>query len=464
MTRSGGMFLGGAKSRLLPASVPFRYFGSAVVFHLLAWLALLAGADSLPRFRGGLGWPLAALHLTTLGVLVMSAIGASLQLLPVASRQPVRSTRLAVAIWWLFTPGVALLASGMAWVLPFALATGAALVVLALLGYAALLATNLRGARGMPGVIAYGWSALGCLALVLLTALSLAFTYVGVPLIDRHTALVLHLAFAAYGFMGLLAFGMSCILVPMFALSPLPAERSMLTSCALAVAALLLAGLAAIQAAPSGTLVATTTSLLVGAIGLGLAGTGLHLHAMRQALRVGMRRELGQSFTLVRIGWSMLLASLVLALLMVLAAPVRGMVGGLISGLIDASATVSSANASASSASLDALLERLPALFALVLIGGWLLTFLLGILRRILPFLGSMHVPARGRRAPTPSSLSAERPLVIHYRCHLGALAALAVAILTDNGSIATIGAVIGSIGAIAFAVFFAILLQRMRR
>src|SRR5690606_28326842 len=38
-------FLGGAKSRLLPASIPFRFFGAAAIFHVLTWLALLAGSD-----------------------------------------------------------------------------------------------------------------------------------------------------------------------------------------------------------------------------------------------------------------------------------------------------------------------------------------------------------------------------------------------------------------------------------
>ena len=95
-----GAFLGGAKSRLLPPSIPFRFFGAAVAFHLLAWLALLAGAARLPAFAGGPGPVLAALHLVTLGVLVMSAISASLQLLPVATRQPVGTpTRAPAAIW-----------------------------------------------------------------------------------------------------------------------------------------------------------------------------------------------------------------------------------------------------------------------------------------------------------------------------------------------------------------------------
>jgi len=89
MTVAAGAFLAGARNRLLPVSIPFRFFGAAVVFHVCAWLALGAGADAAATFMGGLGWPLAALHLITLGVLVSTAIGASLQLLPVATRQAV---------------------------------------------------------------------------------------------------------------------------------------------------------------------------------------------------------------------------------------------------------------------------------------------------------------------------------------------------------------------------------------
>ena len=46
MSMAGG-FLGGAKDRLLPASIPFRFFLSASVFHVLAWGMLLFGADDL---------------------------------------------------------------------------------------------------------------------------------------------------------------------------------------------------------------------------------------------------------------------------------------------------------------------------------------------------------------------------------------------------------------------------------
>ncbi len=421
-TKLAAGFLAGATSRLLPASIPLRFFGAAVACQLLAWLALLGGSGNLPRFAGGLGWTLAALHLVTLGVLVMTAIGASLQLLPVATRQPVRSMRGPVLVWWLYAPGVAAIALGMGLARPWLLAGGASAVVVALLVYAALLAQNLAGARGMPVVVAHGWTALVSLLVTLLTAFSLAFTYVGMPLLDRGTGLALHVLFAAYGFMGMLALGLSYILVPMFALSAAPHEKRALASWGLAILALALAAAAALGVAPR--------PLRIGAALAATIAITLHLRLMTVALKTGMRRELGRSFRLVRISWALLALSLLLALALAVDLPFEGM----------------------------------PALFGLVLIAGWLLTFLLGILQRIVPFLASMHKPPGKSPPRTPSSLTADRPLAIHFWCHLGALTLLSLAIVLDSAWIAAAGALAGSAGAIAFATFYLILIDRMRR
>jgi hypothetical protein len=420
MKLGAGAFIAGAASRLLPPSIPFRFFGATVVYHLLAWIALLAGAQSVPRFAGGLGWPLAALHLLTLGVLAMTAIGASLQLLPVATRQPVRSKRWPALIWWLYTPGVAAVALGMGMPAPRLLAGGAVAVVAALGGYALLLARNLIGARGMPVVVGHGWAALGSLVVVLATALSLVCAYLGFPGFERGMALSLHVAFAAYGFMGLLALGLSYILVPMFALSAAPDERRAWVSLALAVIALLLSA-----AASSGV---AQQPLRMAAIGAGTLAVVLHLRLMSVALKTGMRRELGRSFTLVRIAWALLVASLVAALGVATDAPVAGM----------------------------------GTLFGILLIGGWLLTFLVGILQRIMPFLASMHAAPGKRLPPTPSSLTAQRPLSIHFVCHLAALGLLALAVATDSEQVTFAAALVGSAGAAAFAGFFLIVLRRM--
>lgn len=420
-------FLGGARSRLLPASIPFRFFGAAVVFHVLAWLALLAGADALPGFAGGLGLPLAALHLLTLGVLTMSAIGASLQLLPVATRQPVGSPRIIAALWWCYVPGVAVTAAGMAWSRPGWLAAGAVMVALALGTYALLLGRNLRAARGMPVVVVHGWAALASLLLLLASGVSLAAGYQGLGGLGRGAALGLHVSFAGYGFMGMLVLGLSYILVPMFALADSPAQRPALASAALAVAGLLLAGLAASGVACA---LAWPAAVLTAA-----AALALHLMLMRRALRSGMRRRLGRPFVLVRVGWACLAASLPAALALHWQAQLEPALG-----------------ASAG---------RAAALFGVLLVGG-LMSFLLGMLARIVPFLASMHATV-GKRGPAlPSALTAERPLAVHFWCHLAALALLLAGVLSGQAGLVRAGGAVGVLGALAYAQFFALACRRM--
>ncbi len=419
-TKLAGTFLSGATSRLLPASIPLRYFGAAAAFHVLGWLALLADPFAVPRFAGGLGWPLAALHLVTLGVLAMTAIGASLQLMPVATRQAVRSTRGPALIWWIYTPGVAALTLGMGIAETHLLAFGAVAVVIGLLGYALLTARNLIGARGMAGIVAHAWLALASLAVVLLSAVSLVYAYLGWPLFGRDTALALHVAFAAFGFMGMLALGLAYILVPMFALSAAPDEQRIRLSAGLAAFALVLAAVAAFGVA--------SQALRLAAIAAAGIAVAIHLHLTTSALRTGMRRELGRSFRLVRIAWGLLVGVLVIAFAWVAGVPWDG----------------------------------LPMLFGIALVPGWLLTLVLGMLQRILPFLASMH-KAPGTKLPrTPSSLTADRPLAVHFACHLIALGLLAGAVAVDSGWLVVLGALVGTAGAIAFAAFYSILLRRM--
>jgi hypothetical protein len=422
----GGTFLAGAKSRLLPPSVVFRFFGAAVVFHALAWAALLGGAAQWPQWRHGLGWPLAALHLVTLGTLLCSAIGASLQLLPVATRQPVRSHRLAALLWWLYVPGVALLALGMGLARPAWLAAGATAVLAALALWGVLLALNLRGARGMPGVVLHGWGALAALAALGVSAAALVALWLGRAWLDAEAARALHLVSGAFGVMGLLAFGLAYILLPMFALAGVPEDRAQLGSGAAALAAVAAGGLAGfapgVGFAPEPLRVA---ALLAGALAL-----ALHLRLMRRVLATGMRRDLGRALRLMQLGWAGLGLTLVLGLALVLGAPA----------------------------------DRLGRLFGIVLVGGWLLSFLLGVLQRILPFLASMHAAQGQRRPPTPSALTIERPLAWHFGAHAAALALLAAAALADRAWLAAAAGAVGLGGALAFAAFFAVLMRRLAR
>ena len=67
----------GASGRLLPASVPLRFFAVAVLSHVAFWAVLFATSGQLAGFRGGFAPLLAAVHLLTIGVLMCTAIGAA---------------------------------------------------------------------------------------------------------------------------------------------------------------------------------------------------------------------------------------------------------------------------------------------------------------------------------------------------------------------------------------------------
>ena len=104
-----------------------------------------------------------------------------------------------------------------------------------------------------------------------------------------------------------------------------------------------------------------------------------------------------------------------------------------------------------------------PTLFAFLLLFGWLLTFLIAILQRIMPFLASMFVtlPASGGAAIV-SELANARSLKLHAVCHGLAVTILVVAILLDNATVARFGSTIGLIGALAFAWFAADVIRRI--
>jgi hypothetical protein len=415
------VFSGAARSRLLPASVPFRYFGAAVLFHIVAWAALVAGAADLTRFAGGIGPVFAALHFTTLGVLTMTAIGATLQLLPVATRQPVRSVRAAKLVWWLLTPGVALFATAAGFYQPQWMGLGAMLVVAALAIYGWLLAENLRRARGMRVVVLHGWAALGALLLLAISGLALVAHYGHGLALDRSAFAAFHLVVASYGFMGLLAIGLSQFLLPMLALSPAPTARMARWTLGMAIAA--------IAGTVLDRLLIGQTALLTAAVALGLGAAIAHVFSMERAIAKRLRPPLGPAFLLIRVGWACLIASLALALPLALGWRADGA----------------------------------HAAFGVLLVAGWLLTFLLAMLQRILPFLASAHAGGGARGMPLVSALEPGRSLTVHRVLHLAALAGLLIAIGAQAEALARIAAATGLAGAVAYSLFFTRTLMRLR-
>ena len=412
-------FLGGAKSRLLPPSLPFRFFVAAAVFHIALWIVLFVAGPEAVSFRGGLGPALAAVHLLTLGVLTTTAIGAAVQLLPVATRRALAAVWPIRLVFWLTVPGLIVLIAGMYAYDPLVLIAGAVATTAGLLLFAGLLADNLRRGGSLQVVAAYGWVAFVALIALVVLGLALSIDYETGFFADHAAVALAHMILGGFGFMGMLALGFSHVLVPMFALSSAPAKRPAYAAFAAAVVAIVL-GTAG--AAHGSALMLTIAGVI------GFAAAAAHLWLMHIALTTGMRKRLGLSFVLVRAAWACLLLT-----------PLIGL-----------------------AALYDWAGPNGATLFGLVLLGGWLMTFLFGILQRIIPFLASMHVTQAKGAPPLLSELAADGPLTVHAVCHGIGMVGLAAAIILDNGMIVRGAAAIGLIGALAFAVFTGDVVRRL--
>ena len=406
-----GHFMAGAPSRLLPFSVPFRFFGLAALFHAAAWVLLLIHAPDAITFTGGASPVLSALHMITLGVLAMTAIGAAFQILPVATGKPLASQRLCTTTFWSFLSGVGCLVYGMGTQTAWAMTAGATLTVIGIGLFIWLIAPNVRAVKSMPVVKAHGTVALVCLGLLALLGAMLSADFQWSFLPDHPMTAHVHLVLATYGFMGMLAQGFSFILIPLFTLSPPPSQKPGLVAAGLWALSL---GLATVSLIMGWTVAAACSGLL------GLVAAGIHLWCMTVIMRRRMRRHLGDSFLLIGMGWIMLPTSLGLGIADILM-PAPGPV---------------------------------PVLFVFTLVFGWLLTFLLGVLQRIMPFLASMHSIGKGRKPLLVSALTAEPLLRAHLICHGGALALVSIGIIAGQSVIFRIGAAAGLAGAVCFALF----------
>ena len=413
-----GAFMMGAKDRLLPPSVPFRFFAVAVVYHLAGWVVLAFGAGDLSGFMGGLGLPLAALHLMTLGVLATSGMGAAYQMLPVATRRqlgPVWACRLS---WWLMTPGVAVLCLGLGTGWTWALHGGAALVVAALGIFAVLVGRNLMQVSDLPAVTRHVWLAVASLAVVLVLGVVLIVDFGKGFLHDHALTAATHGLLAGYGFMGMLTMGFSYVLIPMFVLSQNVSEKVGRQTSGLSAAALLLGAGGAI--AGQGLVVA------LGAV-VGLAAVAVHLKAQAQVLKTRMRKRLETFFRLVKAAWVLLPASLVAAIALAL-------------GLAP---------------------DVTAPLWGVLMVFGWLLSFVTGILQRITPFLASMHSGSKGGKPVLLSHLVWEAPLTGHVALHGAALTLLTVGLVVQSPYVLTAGALCGVAGALSFALFTVVMMRR---
>ncbi len=416
---SAALFLGGAKDRLLPASIPFRFFATATVFHILFWIVLFFAAQDVPTFTGGPGLVLSAIHLATLGVLAMTAMGAAFQLLPVATRQPLVHVWPARLCFWLFAPGTAVLAYGMAQGPAIALYLGGGAVSAGLLLFAVLTADNLRRAGSLPIVAAHGWLSLVALAGFVTLAVILIFD-LDMGFLENHQSFAVgHMVLATFGFMGALIFGFSPILIPMFALSrALPARLGWVEFSLLGGAV----GLALVA------LITGVWAVMILAAACGLGASGSYLWMMRGALQSRMRKRLGPSFIIIRTSWALLAIGMLVGAVVLAGAPIPNGI----------------------------------TLFGFLTLAGWQLTFLMGILQRIMPFLASMHAAGNSGKPALMSELTAQTPLNIHTVAHFGALVFCSAGIVMNAPLLISIGAIAGAIGAVSFGVFALLLIRKL--
>lgn len=408
-----------ARARLLPEHIPLRFFASASVFHVLAWVAVFLAAEELPEFRGGPGPELAAVHVLTVGVLLMTAMGVTFQMLPVALGRPAPSAGTCSLAFLLLLAAAAVLVAGFGLYDARLLQAGAVLASAAVLIHVAATARVVLAARSHSSVVASVWIALVSMVSAVVLATALAFGSIPSFLPGHAEVALAHAILAAFGFMGMLAIGLSDVVVPLFAMTFVADHRWNNVAIGLAAAALALV--------VAGILI--EVDALVGAgILCGLAAAGCHARAMTQALSQRMRKRLGPEFVLIRASWCLM--------------PLPMLIGG---GLL-----------------FDIVPDSGPALFGFALLYGWLLTLLLGVLQRIIPLLASMHAAREGGMPILPTQLVSEPPLRIHRWCHLTALAGVGVGLALEVPLVIQAGALMGVAGAISFLIFALVVLRRM--
>lgn len=375
-----------------PIGVPLRFFLSAPLFAAAAALLLLWQGPALLASRWSPAM-LGAVHLITLGHMGMAMMGAMLQMLPVAAGTPVFRPRLVAGmIHALSASGILLFSLGMAFSQPLALKLALPLLGAALFPFILIILLTLRRARPENmSARAMRLAILMLLATATLGLILLSNHGFGWWLKNRESLTNLHLTWGLLGWAGLLVAGISWQVVPMFQLTPPYPARFTRHLPPLLFAALLALAPAAMFAPswrylPGGVLAAGFTSYAL---------TTLWLQHKR-------RRKL-PDVTLDFWRGSML--SLLLAILL--------WTGGQF---------------------MPALPEAYGMLLGALLIVGFALSAINGMLYKIVPFLTWFHLQSRrgpgGPAVPNVKLILPERRMRRQMWLHFAALAALLAAIL----------------------------------
>ncbi|BCB27681.1 hypothetical protein SKTS_25670 [Sulfurimicrobium lacus] len=376
-----------------PFAVPFRFFLTAPLFALTAALVLLwQGPDLLSsRWNPAL---LGTTHLLTLGHMGLIMLGAILQMLPVVAGAPVGRPGLTAAlVHTLGTGGIVLLCSGLIFTLPLALKLAMPTLGTALLLFAAMVVVTLR--RALPHnmtVRAMRLAAL-MLAATALLGLTLLSNYAfGWWLQAREALTNLHLTWGLLGWVGILVVGVAYQVVPMFQLTPhYPARLTRWLAPALFV---LLPGLALTNHAPR-LRILLGTLLAAGFAAFALTTLWLQLKRRRKLPDVTLNF------------WRGGLLCLLLAIALWLTAQIAPAIG---------------------------MTQSYSLLLGVLMIAGFAMSVINGMLYKIVPFLVWFHLQSRrgpsGPKVPNVREILPETRTARQMWLHFAALGTLLAAVL----------------------------------
>lgn len=218
-TSTGGIPAMMTGRRGVPLSVPLPFLltgacAAALFGLLLPWIA--------PEAVQAPGFPhvLALVHIATLGWLTMAIMGASLQLAPVIVVAPLRAARFIRWQYPVYVSGVILLLSGFWWMLPWLMAVGGTVIVLAIAHYVVVLGATLTHATTRPLTVRFLVASLIYLCVVvslgLTAALNFQFGFLGTVF---NQLLLTHITLGILGWLSSTLIGVSYTLVRMFALA-----------------------------------------------------------------------------------------------------------------------------------------------------------------------------------------------------------------------------------------------------
>jgi len=407
--------------RLLTERIPIQFFCLALVSHVLFWLGLGLRSEEVMGYYSADWSVLSVLHVLTVGVLLTVALGASLQMLPVALNQNAPKSLACDGIFITLCLGLCLLVCGFEYPSVLILQHGAVILFVAAFLYVVtvgpmLMRAKVQGhARRFLALSHVGLIALTSIGTVIALNYSLAFLDFPLSMTRAHAII------GGLGVMGALVLGFSLILVPMLALARPTATQLVPMTFACVVLSMGL-GMYAAWAEQEAWGIAASVCFLFAAL--------CHVEVMRRTLAKRMKDNLGTAFVLIRASW----------------------IGLVLTAVACVAATIWPE------------WDRWTVVIGWLALVGWLLTLLMGVLQRVIPFLASMNA-GRDGGAPVPvSRLTTALPFQVHMIMHLCAVASGALALILEQNGLLVIAAILGCAGALSFCLAAVTTGMRLRR